>query len=127
MVKQARSEVANSVLVDNGDLIQGSPMGDYVAAKGLTPGEVHPAYKAMNLLKYDVANLGNHEFNYGLDFLAEATNDAKFPISMPISSMHNRVKITLIHTLLNHTNLKTLKAKPMRSKWATLVLYRHKS
>lgn len=79
MVKQARSEVANSVLVDNGDLIQGSPMGDYVAAKGLTPGEVHPAYKAMNLLKYDVANLGNHEFNYGLDFLAEATNDAKFP------------------------------------------------
>lgn len=79
VVKQARSEVANSVLVDNGDLIQGSPMGDYVAAKGLTPGEVHPAYKAMNLLKYDVGNLGNHEFNYGLDFLAEATNDAKFP------------------------------------------------
>lgn len=79
VVKQARGEVTNSVLIDNGDLIQGSPMGDYVAAKGLESGEVHPAYKAMNLLNYDVANFGNHEFNYGLDFLAEAINDAKFP------------------------------------------------
>lgn len=79
VVKQARGEVANSVLIDNGDLIQGSPMGDYVASKGLESGDVHPAYKAMNLLNYDVANFGNHEFNYGLDFLAEATNDAKFP------------------------------------------------
>lgn len=79
IVKQARDEVNNSVLVDNGDLIQGSPMGDYVASKGLTPGEVHPVYKAMNLLDYDVGNIGNHEFNYGLEFLAESTNDAKFP------------------------------------------------
>lgn len=79
IAKQARAEVTNSVLIDNGDLIQGSPMGDYVAAKGLESGDVHPAYKAMNLLNYDVANFGNHEFNYGLDFLAEATNDAKFP------------------------------------------------
>ncbi|OEF25764.1 2',3'-cyclic-nucleotide 2'-phosphodiesterase [Vibrio rumoiensis] len=79
IVKQARDEVKNSVLVDNGDLIQGSPMGDYVASKGLKPGEVHPVYKAMNLLDYDVGNIGNHEFNYGLDFLAESTNDAKFP------------------------------------------------
>ncbi|MGB2079839.1 MAG: bifunctional 2',3'-cyclic-nucleotide 2'-phosphodiesterase/3'-nucleotidase, partial [Vibrio sp.] len=79
VVKQAESEVQNSVLVDNGDLIQGSPMGDYMASKGLKPGEVHPVYKAMNTLDYQVGNIGNHEFNYGLDYLAEATNDAKFP------------------------------------------------
>lgn len=79
VVKQARDEVKNSVLVDNGDLIQGSPMGDYVASKGLKPGDVHPVYKAMNLLDYDVGNIGNHEFNYGLDFLAESINDANFP------------------------------------------------
>lgn len=79
LVKQARAEVTNSVLVDNGDLIQGSPMGDYMAAKGLQPGEVHPVYKAMNLLGYDVGNIGNHEFNYGLDFLKESLNDANFP------------------------------------------------
>lgn len=79
LVKQAQAEVENSVLVDNGDLLQGSPMGDYMAAKGIKPGEIHPAYKAMNLLDYDVGNIGNHEFNYGLDFLQETINDADFP------------------------------------------------
>ncbi|WP_413285298.1 2',3'-cyclic-nucleotide 2'-phosphodiesterase [Vibrio sp. MA40-2] len=79
LVKQARSEVKNSVLVDNGDLIQGSPMADYMASKGIIPGEIHPVYKAMNQLGYEVGNLGNHEFNYGLDFLAESVNDANFP------------------------------------------------
>ncbi|MDE1265346.1 2',3'-cyclic-nucleotide 2'-phosphodiesterase [Vibrio aestuarianus] len=79
LVKQARNEVQNSVLVDNGDLIQGSPMGDYMASKGIKAGEVHPVYKAMNQLGYDVGNIGNHEFNYGLSFLAETINDAAFP------------------------------------------------
>ncbi|KHT52108.1 2',3'-cyclic-nucleotide 2'-phosphodiesterase [Vibrio sinaloensis] len=79
LVKQARAEVENSVLVDNGDLIQGSPMGDYMASKGIEAGEVHPVYKAMNQLNYDVGNIGNHEFNYGLEFLAETINDADFP------------------------------------------------
>ena len=79
LVKQARTEVENSVLVDNGDLIQGSPMGDYMAAKGIKAGQIHPVYKAMNQLNYDVGNIGNHEFNYGLDFLKESLNDANFP------------------------------------------------
>ncbi|OEF10137.1 bifunctional 2',3'-cyclic-nucleotide 2'-phosphodiesterase/3'-nucleotidase [Aliivibrio logei] len=79
LVKEARGEVINSVLVDNGDLLQGSPMGDYMADKGLEEGEVHPAYKAMNQLSYDAGNIGNHEFNYGLDFLTESINDANFP------------------------------------------------
>ena len=34
LIEAARKEAANSVLVDNGDLIQGSPLGDYVAARG---------------------------------------------------------------------------------------------
>ena len=79
LVKAARSEVENSVLVDNGDLIQGSPMGDYMAAKGIEKGEVHPVYKAMNQLGYDVGNIGNHEFNYGLEFLAKSLEGAEFP------------------------------------------------
>lgn len=79
LVKQARNEVQNSILVDNGDLIQGSPMGDYMASKGIKAGEVHPVYKAMNQLSYEVGNIGNHEFNYGLDFLQETINDADFP------------------------------------------------
>ncbi|MDU5453076.1 bifunctional 2',3'-cyclic-nucleotide 2'-phosphodiesterase/3'-nucleotidase [Pseudescherichia vulneris] len=79
LINAARQEVANSVLVDNGDVIQGSPLGDYMAAKGLSANEVHPVYQAMNSLDYAVGNLGNHEFNYGLDYLHRALAGAKFP------------------------------------------------
>lgn len=79
LIKQARSEVENNMLFDNGDLLQGNPLGDYVARNGLEEGEVHPVYKAMNLLNYAAANIGNHEFNYGIDFLKESIDDANFP------------------------------------------------
>ncbi len=79
LIKQARSEAKNHMLFDNGDLIQGNPLGDYVARNGLEEGEVHPVYKAMNLLDYDTANIGNHEFNYGIDYLKESIDDANFP------------------------------------------------
>ncbi|WP_293624565.1 bifunctional 2',3'-cyclic-nucleotide 2'-phosphodiesterase/3'-nucleotidase [Salinisphaera sp.] len=81
LVHQAREEMdvtGNTMLVDNGDLIQGSPMGDWRADAGLAEGEVHPVYKAMNTLNYVVANYGNHEFNYGLKYLANAVDDANF-------------------------------------------------
>lgn len=79
LIHQARKQVLNSVLVDNGDIIQGSPMADYMAAKGIKKDETHPVYKALNSLKYDVGNLGNHEFNYGLDYLQSSIAGAKFP------------------------------------------------
>ena len=79
LIKAARAEVTNSLLVDNGDLLQGSPMGDYMARTGLKDGQVHPAYKAMNPLGYVVGNIGNHEFNYGLDFLAKSLAGSEFP------------------------------------------------
>ncbi|HEU5141126.1 MAG TPA: bifunctional 2',3'-cyclic-nucleotide 2'-phosphodiesterase/3'-nucleotidase [Bacillales bacterium] len=79
LIEQARAQVENSMLIDNGDLIQGNPLGDYVARNGLEEGEVHPVYQAMNLMNYAVGNYGNHEFNYGLDFLKEAVDDANFP------------------------------------------------
>lgn len=80
LIRDARAEARNSLLFDNGDLIQGNPMGDYMArSRGLSYGEVHPMYKAMNLLGYDAANIGNHEFNYGLEFLLKALSGANFP------------------------------------------------
>ncbi|RAP28920.1 2',3'-cyclic-nucleotide 2'-phosphodiesterase [Brevibacillus laterosporus] len=79
LIKKARGEVTNSVLFDNGDLIQGNPLGDFIHEKGLKDGEVHPIYKAMNLLDYDVGNIGNHEFNFGLDYLQASLKGAKFP------------------------------------------------
>ncbi|PID59178.1 bifunctional 2',3'-cyclic-nucleotide 2'-phosphodiesterase/3'-nucleotidase [candidate division KSB3 bacterium] len=80
LIGQARAEVTNSMLFDNGDLIQGNPLGDYVAmGRVLRFGEIHPVYKAMNLLGYDAGNIGNHEFNYGLDFLNKSLHGANFP------------------------------------------------
>ena len=80
VLQTARAEATNSVLVDNGDLLQGNPLGDFIARQtGLADGDVHPVYKAMNLLDYTVGNIGNHEFNYGLDFLAKSLAGANFP------------------------------------------------
>jgi len=80
LIEGVRAEAGNSLLVDNGDLIQGNPMGDYVAyERGFKGGDLHPMIAAMNTLGYDVATLGNHEFNYGLDFLGKALAGAQFP------------------------------------------------
>ena len=80
IIEEIRAEAGNAVLFDNGDLIQGNPMGDYYAyEKGLNQGDVHPSVAALNTLGYDAATLGNHEFNYGLDFLDRALEGAEFP------------------------------------------------
>ncbi|WP_163093011.1 bifunctional 2',3'-cyclic-nucleotide 2'-phosphodiesterase/3'-nucleotidase [Bacillus cereus] len=86
LVNKAREEVKNSVLFDDGDALQGTPLGDYVANKikdpknRVDPSYTHPLYRVMNLMKYDVISLGNHEFNYGLDYLKEVTSKAKIPV-----------------------------------------------
>ena len=80
LITAARAEKANTLLFDNGDLIQGNPLGDYVArVKPLGAGEMHPMHRAMQTLKYDGATLGNHEFNYGLDYLDRVLGSAPMP------------------------------------------------
>ncbi len=80
LIKAARAEAPNHLLFDTGDLLQGNPLGDFIArVQPLKPGEVHPAFKVMNALRYDAANVGNHEFNYGLPFLRQALATAGFP------------------------------------------------
>ncbi|HET7521754.1 MAG TPA: metallophosphoesterase [Bacillales bacterium] len=79
LIKEARHEAENSMLFDSGDALKGSPLGHFIAQKGLENGEIHPVFRTMNLLHYDAATVGNHDFNYGLDFLNEALDDANFP------------------------------------------------
>lgn len=82
LIRKMQNEVKNSVLVDNGDLIQGSPMADWAYSNylnDLNDQRTHPAYKALNAMHYTVGGLGNHEFNYGLDFLNRVLAGATFP------------------------------------------------
>jgi 2',3'-cyclic-nucleotide 2'-phosphodiesterase/3'-nucleotidase len=80
LVDAMRAEVDNIVLFDNGDWLQGSALGDYMAYdRGLRDGDLHPIIAAMNALHYDAAAIGNHEFNYGLPFLMAALGRSNFP------------------------------------------------
>jgi len=80
-IADVRAEASNSILLDNGDFLQGNPMGDYIAyERGMKEGDMHPVIAAMNVLGFDASTLGNHEFNYGLDFLMKSVAGANFPI-----------------------------------------------
>lgn len=80
-IQAIRAEATNSMLVDNGDLLQGNPMGDYIAyERGMKDGDMHPVITAMNTVGYDAATIGNHEFNYGLSFLEKSMVGADFPV-----------------------------------------------
>jgi 2',3'-cyclic-nucleotide 2'-phosphodiesterase / 3'-nucleotidase len=56
-------------------------MGDYIAyERGMKAGDMHPVIEAMNTLGFEASTLGNHEFNYGLDFLFNTIQGANFPV-----------------------------------------------
>jgi 2',3'-cyclic-nucleotide 2'-phosphodiesterase/3'-nucleotidase len=77
LIKQARAEFPSSLLVDNGDTIQGTVLADYQALISPVPcSQPLAIYKAMNALGFDVGGIGNHEFNYGLGYLAQVTHTA---------------------------------------------------
>ena len=81
LIDGIRAESTNSILLDNGDFLQGNPMGDYMAyERGMSEGDVHPMIAAMNALGFDASTLGNHEFNYGLPFLMNSVAGAVFPV-----------------------------------------------
>lgn len=75
LISAARAENPNNVLLDDGDVIQGTLLGDYQALEApVTCSGTLAVHKVMNALKYDGAGVGNHEFNYGLNFLSQITN-----------------------------------------------------
>ncbi|OSP56493.1 bifunctional 2',3'-cyclic-nucleotide 2'-phosphodiesterase/3'-nucleotidase [Pseudoruegeria sp. SK021] len=81
LIDAIRAEATNTLLLDNGDFLQGNPMGDYIAyERGMKDGDLHPVIAAMNTLGFDASTLGNHEFNYGLDFLMKSLAGANFPV-----------------------------------------------
>lgn len=79
LIKKEQASKENTILVDNGDILQGNPMGDYAHFEGIKKEGVHPAYKALNQMGYTVANFGNHDYNFGLQYQKEAIKGANFP------------------------------------------------
>ncbi|WP_225652873.1 bifunctional metallophosphatase/5'-nucleotidase [Streptomyces pseudogriseolus] len=85
LVNRIRAERGreNTLLLDAGDTIQGTPLTYYYAkvdpitAKG---GPVHPMAQAMNAIGYDAVALGNHEFNYGIETLRKFEEQCDFPL-----------------------------------------------
>src|SRR5687767_1917172 len=72
LVKRIRKENPNTLMVDGGDVFQGTPYFNFYK------GEVE--YKSMSMIGYDVGTLGNHEFDNGVDSLATALQFARFDL-----------------------------------------------
>ena len=71
-IRQSLEEAGNHVvLVDNGDSIQGEPIGTMTTGEALI--------ELMNTVGYDIAIPGNHEFDYGMERFLELTEKANFP------------------------------------------------
>jgi 2',3'-cyclic-nucleotide 2'-phosphodiesterase / 3'-nucleotidase len=77
LVKEARKNDPDLLLVDSGDTIQGTPLEYFHNKKNNTPPD--PMMLAMNALHYDSMTVGNHEYNFGLKILNKARREAKFP------------------------------------------------
>ncbi|WP_127491949.1 bifunctional metallophosphatase/5'-nucleotidase [Paenibacillus glycanilyticus] len=76
LIKEERTKCPNLLLIDNGDMLQGSPFAAYAAAHA---SGIHPCIEVMNRLRYDAAVPGNHEFNYGFETLKHAALASCFP------------------------------------------------
>jgi 2',3'-cyclic-nucleotide 2'-phosphodiesterase/3'-nucleotidase len=77
LIKRARQENPNFLLLDSGDTIQGTPLEYYHNKKNNQPPD--PMMLIMNALQYDAMAVGNHEYNFGLKVLEKARSEARFP------------------------------------------------
>jgi 5'-nucleotidase len=96
VVKKIRRENPNTLLVDAGDVCQGTPYFNFFK------GEVE--YKAMSAIGYDVGTLGNHEFDNGVDSLAAALKFANFDLV----STNYEVKGTALEGIVKPYVVKTV-------------------
>lgn len=79
-ISAERAGCPNTLLLDNGDYMQGGPMGDLWADAQLDTQAPHPIAQAMNALAYDAGTLGNHEINFGFGPLQRTLSDLHHPV-----------------------------------------------
>ncbi len=77
VIARVRAESPRTVVLDGGDAIEGSALAYYaLAATGATGAD--PTVAAMNVIGYDAAAVGNHEFNFGLGVLRRSMEQSRF-------------------------------------------------
>jgi 2',3'-cyclic-nucleotide 2'-phosphodiesterase/3'-nucleotidase len=109
LIAQARREFANTLLLDNGDTIQGNALADYQAlASPLRCDQTLAIYKVMNRLGYDGSGIGNHEFNYGLAYLGQVTGK-RFDVDGVVKPARRCAGPAFPQVLANVYSLKTKK------------------
>ena len=113
-VKQIRADRGRerTLLFDAGDTIQGTPLGFYYATvEPVTEsGALHPMAAQMNALEYDAVALGNHEFNYGLDFLDNWISQMDAPV-LAANAVYAGTKVPR-YTPYTITSMKVAKGHP---------------
>jgi 2',3'-cyclic-nucleotide 2'-phosphodiesterase / 3'-nucleotidase len=77
LVKQARADAPDALLLDCGDTTEGTPFAYYFARKNTAL--PNPEILAFNAMHYDAMAVGNHEFNFGLDEMWKAKRESNFP------------------------------------------------
>lgn len=77
VARQIRAENPEMLLLDGGDTIQGNALM-YAAARQF-PAEANPIIAAMNAIGYDAMAVGNHEFNFGSEYLRKVEKEGTFP------------------------------------------------
>lgn len=75
-IKKERANGRHVLVLDNGDLIQGTPLTYHYVKKQST--EENPMIRVLNHINYDAAVVGNHEFNYGMNVLKQAVESSNF-------------------------------------------------
>ncbi len=115
LIAAARRQYPNNLLFDNGDTIQGSALADYEAlVKPLACDKTLAVYKVMNLLRYDGGGIGNHEFNYGLQYLSQVTGN-RFDVAGVDPSKPRCAGPAFPQVLANIYSLKT--KQPLFAPW----------
>lgn len=102
VIAQQRATADISLLIENGDLIQGSPFTDMMVASYQEQRRT-PLPELLALMGYDAANLGNHEFNYGLEYLHYAYwNQQPEASQIPLLSANLHAQSEYAQRLLRH-------------------------
>lgn len=106
LLKEYRTD--NSIVIDTGDTIQGSPLTYHHAKESI---EIeNPLAKVYNYLNYDYITIGNHEFNYGLTYLENYLNnlDSKILNSNIINKKTNKPYYGKEYEIIRHANGPTI-------------------